>query len=66
MITYKEIIQQLDTLTSEILFCWAFSQEEISKGYWPGTRGYVIYSPRGVPEGTPRGEYITYPRGTGQ
>ena len=27
----------------------------ICKGYWPGTRGYVIYSPRGVPEGVARG-----------
>ena len=24
------------------------------KGYWPGTGGYVIYSPRGVPEGVAR------------
>ena len=27
----------------------------VSKGYCPGTRGYVIYSPRGVPEGVARG-----------
>ena len=24
---------------------------KLCKGYLPGTRGYVIYSPRGVPEG---------------
>ena len=28
---------------------------ERSKGYWPGTRGYVIYYPRGVPKGVARG-----------
>ena len=27
----------------------------ICKGYWPGARGYVIYSPRGVPKGIARG-----------
>ena len=24
---------------------------KLCKDYWPETRGYVIYSPRGVPEG---------------
>ena len=36
-------------------------EEQSSKGYLTGTRGYVIYSP-----GTTPGKHVTYPRGIGK
>ena len=34
----------------------SFSESEICKGYRPEARGYVIYSPRALPQGAPRGQ----------
>ena len=43
----------LFTLSHLLLYVRGETAENriLCKGYWPGTRGYVIYSPRGVPEG---------------